>query len=222
MQVYAIGDIHGCISQFQELLDKISLTKKDKLILLGDYIDRGPDSKAVLDKIAELINKGYRIIPLLGNHEIMMLKTFDNPAMYGSWLVNGGSSTMQSLNCSVPGKIPRKYISLLKNMPYYHVHDKVYFVHAGFNDSLVDPFLDKESMLWIRKEEYKPVFIKKKTIIHGHTPVPLPKLQKLLNSNPNVINLDTGCVYTERPDLGHLSAYCLNNSKLYTAQNTNN
>jgi len=71
MRQIAISDIHGCARTFQALLDKIQLSTNDQLYLLGDYIDRGPDSKGVIDTILGLINAGYRVQTLMGNHEKM-------------------------------------------------------------------------------------------------------------------------------------------------------
>ena len=78
MKQYAIGDIHGCSKTFKELLDKIGLIEGDELYLLGDYIDRGPDSKGVIDTIFELREKGFKVICLRGNHESMLLDALKN------------------------------------------------------------------------------------------------------------------------------------------------
>ncbi len=219
MKILTIGDIHGCINQFKALLDKTGVTKKDKLILLGDYIDRGPDSKGVLDMILELINTGYQVTPLLGNHEKMMLDAEKSEEAMAIWIRNGGGETLYSFNCKSILEIPPVYLNLLKKMPFYHGHEDFLFVHAGFNERSETPFLDKDSLLWIRKEEYTSSHFKNKTIVHGHTPSPLTYLKKQLEQKPNVINLDTGCVYKNRYGLGNLSALCLNNMELFWIKN---
>ncbi len=219
MRTIAIGDIHGCINPFNDLLEKICLSKEDKLVLLGDYIDRGPDSKAVLDKIIDLKDKGFDITPLLGNHEMMLLRSIENPKFQKMWRLNGGETSLQSFNCSNPIEIPEIYKIFLNKMPHFLKLGKYIFVHAGLNEDSETPYSDTESMLWIRKGEYMQDFIQENTIIHGHTPISLLELKKDLKNKPKVINLDTGCVYNHRAGLGYLSAYCINTSELFTVQN---
>jgi len=91
-RLFVIGDIHGCFNTFQILLEqKIRLIKSDKIILLGDYIDRGIQSKEVINYIIDLQAKGFDIIPLLGNHEAMLLDAYNNEELTSKWIQNGGS-----------------------------------------------------------------------------------------------------------------------------------
>jgi serine/threonine protein phosphatase 1 len=88
-RLFAIGDIHGCFDSLKELVkNKIQLQKNDKLILLGDYIDRGNKSKEVIDFIIELLEKGYDVIPLMGNHEAMLLDAYENEKNTPNWIQN--------------------------------------------------------------------------------------------------------------------------------------
>lgn len=90
-RLFAIGDIHGCFDSFKDLVEsKIQLQKDDKLILLGDYIDRGDSSKEVVDFIIKLLENGYDIIPLMGNHEAMLLEAFEDEKNISKWIQNGG------------------------------------------------------------------------------------------------------------------------------------
>lgn len=219
MGLFAIGDIHGCYPQFCALLDKLKLAKTDKLVLLGDYVDRGLQSKEVLDKIIELKESGFEVVPLLGNHEYMMLQTIQQPQYFDMWMINGGWSTLQSFGCENPNEIDDEYIDLLSDMPLYHVSDNFIFVHAGFDDEVEDPYSNKEAMLWSRKEEYNKAFIKEHIVLHGHTPIPVEKLRSNLKSGHNVINIDTGCVYTHRAELGNLTAICLDSFTLFSVKN---
>ena len=97
MRIIAISDIHGFNKTFHALLDKVGLTKDDQLFILGDNIDRGPDSKGILDTIIKLQQDGYGIKCILGNHEEMMLKAHYNPSQSDLWLLNGGNTTLKSL-----------------------------------------------------------------------------------------------------------------------------
>ena len=96
-RIFAIGDIHGCFQSFKILIeDKIRFNTSDKLILLGDYIDRGTESKEVIDYILRLQQNGSDIIPLLGNHEVMLLDAYDNKDKIPLWLYTGGIQTLKS------------------------------------------------------------------------------------------------------------------------------
>ena len=90
-QLFAIGDIHGCFDSLKELIESnIKLDKNEKLILLGDYIDRGNKSKKVVDYIINLQEKDYDITPLIGNHELLLLETIEDEKNKPKWIQNGG------------------------------------------------------------------------------------------------------------------------------------
>jgi Calcineurin-like phosphoesterase. len=100
-RLFAIGDIHGCFYQFRELVEeRIRIRKDDKVVLAGDFIDRGTRSKEVLDYIIELQNNGFDIIPLIGNHESMLLDALDNESHLLKWILNGGAVTLKSFGIS--------------------------------------------------------------------------------------------------------------------------
>ena len=197
-RIYAIGDIHGCFRAIKDLIEnKIQLSKEDKLIFLGDYIDRGPDSKKVLDHIIDLQNKDYDIVTLCGNHESMLLNAYTNKTEIYKWLLNGGSETLKSLNIDSLEKLAPKYIYFFSKLKPYYELDNFLFVHAGFNDNIENPFSDNYTMLWRSKKQYYNPLLIDKTIIHGHSPVPIAVTQNQVLNNSNVINLDGGCVYTK-------------------------
>lgn len=213
----AIGDIHGCYRQLYHLITEIiDLKKDDRLVMLGDYIDRGPDSKGVLDLIMDLISEGFDIIPLMGNHEDMMLNASDSATSNYNWMMNGGGETLLSFDTLSVSEVDGRYLDFLLRMPEYHTEGDFIFVHGGFNDDLDDPFSDKYSMLWERRFEYTSPVFKDKVIVHGHRPHPLDELQKQLEESPSVINLDTGCVYGKERGLGDLTAIELPGMKLYS------
>ncbi len=197
-RLFAIGDIHGCFDSLKELVeDKIQLQKNDKLILLGDYIDRGDKSKEVVDFIIELLENGYDVIPLMGNHEAMLLDAYESENNTSKWIQNGGDKTLKSFEINTLKNIESKYIKFFKDLRYYYSFEDYLFVHAGFNDNVVNPFTDYYSMLWKYKESYtNPVFANK-TIIHGHNPISVSKCEERVLSKLDVINIDTGCVYKE-------------------------
>ncbi|RLD74299.1 MAG: hypothetical protein DRJ07_19760 [Bacteroidetes bacterium] len=114
-RLFAIGDIHGCFDSLKELIEhKIQLQKNDKLILLGDYIDRGDKSKEVVDFIIKLQEEGYDLVPLLGNHEAMLLDVHRNKEHISKWIQNGGSETLKSFKISSLKDIETKYLKFFK------------------------------------------------------------------------------------------------------------
>lgn len=216
-RLLAIGDSHGCYESLHKLINEIiMLTAQDKLILLGDYIDGGPDSKAVLDMIMDMQRSGYDITPLMGNHEHMMLNAQNSPLYNLNWMQNGGDETLRSFNVSSVVEVEDKYLDFISQMPYYHIIDNFIFVHGGFNDDLDDPFQDTYSMIWDRRYEYHSPVFKGMTIVHGHRPHSLQELEEQLRETPSVINIDTGCVYGKDYGLGDLTAIDLPSMKLYS------
>ncbi|MBK8679554.1 MAG: serine/threonine protein phosphatase [Sphingobacteriales bacterium] len=198
---YAMSDIHGCAKTFRLAVEQyIKLKPNDELYLLGDYIDRGPDSKGVFDYIWQLQASGYIVFCLKGNHEDLMLKTIANEDNWHyKWEHNGQRETLMSFGVLNPDLIPEKYINFCKSLNYYIELPDYYLVHAGFDFSQKNNFnevlQDKESMLWIRRwyHNLKPEWIAPKKIVHGHTPITKGEIKNQLNTN--IINIDNGCVY---------------------------
>ncbi len=216
-RLFAIGDIHGCFEALQNLIEnKIMLTKKDKLVLLGDYIDRGSQIKEVIDYIISLIENGYDIITLMGNHESVLLKALEKEEYIPGWIQNGGNKTIESFGLHSLNELDKKYVLFFKELHYYYSINNFLFVHAGFNDKIENPFTDFHKMLWSRNHVHDHPKLNDKIIIHGHTPVTLEYCQKLVAERKHTINIDTGCVYAGYPDLGHLTALELHKYKLYS------
>jgi serine/threonine protein phosphatase 1 len=216
-RLLAIGDSHGCYESLQSLVHEvIRAGKHDRIILLGDYIDRGQDSKAVLDFIMKLVSEGYDVIPLKGNHEDMMLKAAMSPMNNYNWMRNGGYETLNSFGVTSVDEIDNSYMDFVSSLPFYHMEDEFIFVHGGFNDDIPDPFEDTYSMIWARKYEYHSPVLKNKTIIHGHRPHALSELEEQLEKSPSVINIDTGCVYGKEYGLGDLTAIELRDMQLFS------
>jgi serine/threonine protein phosphatase 1 len=216
-RLFAIGDIHGCFDQLQILVEeRIKIRQSDRLILLGDYIDRGYKSREVTDYILDLIQRGYDIIPLIGNHEAMMLESIDNESHISGWLMNGGYETLFSFGIESPDKLQEKYLNFFRNLRYYFILDQFIFVHAGFNDDIADPLEDKYHMIWSRRETYSNPFFSEKVIIHGHTPIPISVCRENVASGTRFINIDTGCVYDKLGGYGHLTAIELFTRELFS------
>ena len=206
-RIFAIGDIHGCYDRFKELVEQhIVLSESDKLILLGDYIDRGSQSKEVIDYIIELQRSGYDVVPLTGNHEAMLLDALNDRSAVTLWFINGGYKTMQSFGISRLSELAPAYIGFFRNLRDYYEFENFLFVHAGFNDTIEDPFSDRHSMLWESRQEYLHPLLKDRTIVHGHQTIKLSSLIERIDQHARVINIDTGCVYADSMGYGKLTA----------------
>ncbi|GJE19260.1 metallophosphoesterase family protein [Methylobacterium marchantiae] len=192
---YAIGDIHGCADALVRLLAEIERHgdgRPRRLVFLGDYVDRGPDSAGVLEILRDLDRAGNGSATfLMGNHERMVLDAYEKPFGVTAWLENGGESTLASFGIQDPENLPRGVLNWMSVLATVHEDARRYYVHAGFHPGRtgIDP--DVEARLWIRKPFLTEDFDFGKHVVHGHTP------QK--DGRPDVrpfrTNLDTACVF---------------------------
>ncbi|PSJ72674.1 serine/threonine protein phosphatase [Sphingobacteriales bacterium UPWRP_1] len=225
MPRYAVSDIHGCKKTFEKLLfETLQLQKTDELYLLGDYIDRGPDSKGVIDLILQLREEGYRVFTLRGNHEDMMVSCLEMEYIDDMhlWVAQGGKETLQSFGVTNPHQIPSKYWQFFDELELYLELDDYLLVHAGFNFTKGNFFADELAMLWIRNwySDIKPQLLNGKTIVHGHTPTPDFLIMQMADAKPYMVqNIDAGCVYYKYPGLGYLCAFNMDEHILYFQPN---
>jgi serine/threonine protein phosphatase 1 len=126
----AIGDIHGCPAALRALLDAIQPTEFDTLVFLGDYVDRGPDSRGVLELMLE-VERQYRVVPLLGNHELMLLDAAHNPRVIGPWLECGGDATLASYGGRIKD-LPEAHLDFIRRCRRYYEIPTHFFVHANY------------------------------------------------------------------------------------------
>jgi serine/threonine protein phosphatase 1 len=214
MPRFAISDIHGCNATFRHMTGhELKLQPGDTLYLLGDYIDRGPGSKEVIDHILDLRNGGVNVRTLKGNHEDMMLLAIKNKGeSLEHWLRNGGNTTLKSFGLDSIEEIStlsessfaNRYIDFFNNLEYYIRTEDFYFVHAGLNFSAPDPLADLHSMLWVRNSSPDESFLQHRKLIHGHTPRTIERITESIASK--MIDIDGGCVYKGTHGLGHMVA----------------
>lgn len=212
-RTFVIGDIHGCAATLRRLVDgTLRPVPADRIFLLGDLIDRGPDSKGVLDFIFDLRGRGVSVESIRGNHEEMYLRACED-SYPGLWIANGGLATLASFQADRPGDIPRRYHDYLNSLPLYILLDDFVLVHAGLNFDVPHPFDDTEAMLWTRSHFVDPHRIGGRRLICGHTPVTRARLEASLDNSK--IMLDNGCVFNDRPGMGSLAALELESMTLY-------
>jgi serine/threonine protein phosphatase 1 len=211
IRVYAIGDIHGRIDLLDRVLSRIDAHEaaypavRPVEVFIGDYIDRGPESRAVLDR---LINRSdsRETVCLKGNHETLILEFLENPASLRDWSQLGGRETLMSYGIAPPIKaddkmqkeladalkmvMPKAHTHFLENLPSSFSCGDFFFAHAGVKPGVLLTKQQDSDLLWIRDEFllYEEDF--GKIIIHGHTPV------LALDIRSNRINIDTGAYAT--------------------------
>ena len=224
---FAISDIHGCAKTFRKLvLEVIELSMADTLYLLGDYVNKGPDSKGVLDFIFELQNSGYNLKCLRGNHEQDLIDGLKYSWVEIEFLNRGGRATLQSFGVDNVHQIPEKYLKFIISLPFFFETENYLLIHAGLNFDLEDPYKDDFSMLNIRDMDVDLNKTGNKKIIHGHVPnsyldienACLPDRQALTFQD-NHLSIDGGCVYTHILNTNHLVAIEIQSGKLYIQKN---
>jgi serine/threonine protein phosphatase 1 len=219
MARYAIADIHGCVNTFNILVSRLRLNKSDTLFLLGDFINKGPDSKGVLDFIIDLKKSGYSVFCIRGNHDQMLLD-IQNVNTSFIWHTDLQKRiTLKSFGVDSPQEIPQKYLSLIKSMPFYIELENYYLVHAGFYLGIKDPFLDTTAMMNIKEFAYTASELKSKKIIHGHVPQLLEDISGMLANHANIIKIDGGCVYYKNRQYGNLFALKIDTREVLVQQN---
>lgn len=211
--IYAIGDIHGQMAMLETVLAQVERDggANATIVFLGDYTDRGPDSKAVIDTLIQGKNNGRDWVFIKGNHDRMFewfLQTPSraDPYMYVNryWLHErlGGDTTLQSygvqagprerfqdVHQSALEMVPRDHRDFFKNLTLTYETDDLFFTHAGIRPGVALGDQSEEDLLWIREEFHDYTKPHAKLIVHGHTPI------EQATHYGNRINLDTGAGY---------------------------
>ena len=217
---WIIPDIHGYLETLKVLLENQLMVKKDdQLYFLGDYIDRGPNSKGVIDYLMHLQEDGFDVHFIKGNHEDMCVKAFeaDKKRLFlgakhteqKEWEAVGAKATLQSFGVKHPREIPQRYIDWMNACAHYIKLEDYILVHAGMNFRIAKPFEDTYSMMWTRnfRVDYNKSHGRK--IIHGHIPVDYTFMTTVIENNEayDFIALDNGVYETDKPGMGNLMAY---------------
>ncbi len=195
MRKFAIGDIHGCLDKLEDLLGKIDPRPDDRLIFLGDYIDRGENTKGVIDA---LINRSShcKCIFLRGNHEDMLIEYMAFGSNRGMFRANGGDMTVLSYTGKktstgkvLAGMLPLDHRDFMTKLKWMHEDDNYIYVHAGIRAGIPLKMQDAMDLIWIRGEFHETPTGLDKKIIFGHCPFTKPFIRD------DKIGIDTGAVY---------------------------
>ncbi|RWK01876.1 MAG: serine/threonine protein phosphatase [Mesorhizobium sp.] len=212
--VYAIGDVHGCYDQLRTLeqkimLDALQFRGRKIIIMLGDYIDRGPQSRRVIEHLMAPPPKGFLRVCLAGNHEVAMLNYLDGYLSREPWLAVGGRETLYSYGIdpahlanlyasseevdeSIREAIPAGQIGFLRTLPVMVCSDEFVFVHAGIRPGIALEAQDEADLLNIRSDFLAATHRLDRWVVHGHTIVDVPTL------DGRRLGIDTGAFQSGR------------------------
>lgn len=211
---FIVGDIHACPGELEALLKDLSLQTEDHLVCLGDYIDRGPDAKAVVDLLLGMRADNVCTFTFLrGNHEDMFLDFLGYEGLYGqAFLMNGGQQTIASYHCDplTPGDeialaLPESHREFFLGLKLLLPVDDILCVHAGVNPGGSLDVQVAEDLLWIREAFFSYPHDLPYTIVYGHTP-----RREVDFDLPYKVGIDTGLVYG-----GKLSCLEITEKKLF-------
>ncbi|WP_425483118.1 metallophosphoesterase [Chelativorans alearense] len=213
MRLYAVGDIHGRHDLMSEMHRHIMAEIMQdqpsdwRIVYLGDYVDRGPATRQVLDFLSHAVRMDPRIITLAGNHDIGLLDFLAQPSEGGLFANNGGEATARSYgveldffahdallrgHAALRDAIPDEHLIFLRGLKLSATFGDFFFCHAGIMPGVPLKDQSPEDLVWIRGRFHSYTGLHPKLIVHGHTPAPAPEIM------PNRVNLDTGAFYTGR------------------------
>lgn len=209
LRIYVIGDVHGCLDQLQEAHGNVARDLAEnpaadwRLVHVGDYVDRGSDSRGVVDALIAARSRDERIVCLLGNHDEMMAMSLTGDWEWNEmWLRNGGIQTLDSYGMSrdeierrisrglgYEDIVPAEHQNFLLGLPRSLRLGDFFLCHAGIDPDLPLDAQDEEALVWIRHKFLNSSAEYEAVIIHGHTPV------RTIDVRPNRLGIDTGAVF---------------------------
>ena len=211
MRLYAVGDVHGCRRQLDAMVAAIEEDRQSHpvpragTIFLGDHLDRGPESKAVVNRLIHLMAHDKSVLCLAGNHDIALRNFLNDPVDFGEMFFrNGGAETLRSYGLRVPKPpfareelsgmidyaqqlIPLNHLHFLANLPHGAEFGDYFFCHAGIRPGVAIEDQSPEDMMWIRREFLDHEEPLEKVVVHGHTPA------NDVEFRTNRIGVDTRC-----------------------------
>jgi len=194
-RTYALSDIHGCLNKLVGLVARCRSDARDnaaRFVFLGDYIDRGPDSRGVIEYLIDLQRRQPAdVVCLCGNHEDLALSAIDDPGAIDQWVVaNSGDKTLRSYGLTMPPELPASDVEWMRALPTHHDDGRRFFVHAGIDPARPLDRQERHDLLWMREPFLSDPRDYGRFIVHGHTPLRggRPDLRE------NRVNIDTAAV----------------------------
>jgi serine/threonine protein phosphatase 1 len=214
-RIYAVGDVHGCAGLLRDLHLLIHedayrrQAARNVIVYLGDYVDRGDESRQVIDLLLNEPLPGFERVHLRGNHEDTLLRFLEDTSVGPSWLLYGGAATLWSYGVRPPEsttdagelrrvqrelaqRLPRDHLVFMDALPTLHAEGDYLFVHAGLRPGVPLAQQSAEDLLWIREEFLQSDAEFGKIVVHGHTISPHPDVRR------NRIGIDTGAFASGR------------------------
>ena len=211
-RVYAVGDIHGRMDLLERIAEDAARSRPDRvaLVFLGDYVDRGPNSKQVVERLTQGAPTdgplaGAHWVCLRGNHEDFLLRFLEDASVGPMWCLNGGFETLRSYMGELPDRLsldmevlqqlliealPPHHLRFLTRLPLTHREGDYLFVHAGIRPGVAIEDQEPADLMWIRDDFLFASSPASMVVVHGHTPCPTPEIR------PHRIGIDTGAYYT--------------------------
>lgn len=213
MVIYAVGDIHGRADLLERLLEKLAADRdglpdhRAALVFLGDYVDRGPESKRVIDLLLGVDRERFEVHALKGNHDQALLDFIREPAGAGPWMKHGGVETLASYGVAAPrlanddegwataadelkAAMPPEHLAFLEGLELSASYGDYLFVHAGVRPGVAFERQTEDDLLWIRDDFLDDDRPLEKVVVHGHTP------ERKVHSDGRRIGIDTGAYAT--------------------------
>ncbi|UPK33908.1 metallophosphoesterase [Bradyrhizobium sp. 186] len=223
VRIFAMSDIHGCAHLLEQMLRVIDADIANSRpgyaieVFMGDYIDRGPDTRSTLDILVERSRRGNAVF-LKGNHEAFLVRVFEEPSLFEDWIRIGGAQTLMSYGLAPPDlkrddpvsilrdlirAMPGEHLEFLDDLRLSYTCGDFFFVHAGVRPGVALAEQRESDLLWIREEFLRSQEQFGKYIVHGHTPVRTAEILA------NRVNIDTGAYAT-----GNLTLMSIQGSRM--------
>ena len=209
-----MGDVHGCLAALDAVVNAIDLDPSDSLILLGDFVDRGPDSAGVLDRLIELRERCF-LFTIMGNHDELMLDVLEERMWnLGKWLMYGGQQTLKSYGTDSVSDIPKAHIEFLKGCLPYCETEHHFFTHANYLENKPLPKTPDQVLRWESLQARSPgPHYSGKMAVLGHT----AQKDGCLLYRGHLLCLDTYCYGT-----GCLTAFDVGTGEYWQANRQGN